>query len=256
MAVFHSVRKSGGQGRGHAAHRPFHITAEVCLMAQDEPPMWGRGARQYRRGAARELAREVVRTGNQARQSSPKLDVVLWFLAAFMALGLFLLAPKIGRASTIVVLIAMAGCLVHPLWQLPLVQNAQSLTKKIKLFSSFVLLAFALLALFGVYVWPPVRRHVLSEKERQAFQEPLKVQQKGEHEEIQIVCPTSDESTCVYANQFINIFREAGWKVQNNQVERVTLEDLLPGLYCLGIPMEIQILTIGDQALGLGFHPA
>jgi hypothetical protein len=63
----------------------------------------------------------------------------------------------------------------------------------------------------------------LTANERTRFEKPLIVQQKGEHEEVQFTCPAADENTCVYAEQFIDMFREAGWRVQNNEVQRGTL---------------------------------
>lgn len=70
--------------------------------------------------------------------------------------------------------------------------------------------------------WRPIRRHILDDDERANFEEPLKKQNENRYE-IQLDCPSADEQTCVYAAQFINLFREAGWKVQNNQVQRVVL---------------------------------
>lgn len=76
--------------------------------------------------------------------------------------------------------------------------------------------------LLGWSAWPAVRRHVLTVDERARFEVPLK-QQSQERFEIQLACPGADEATCVYAAQYIDLFREAGWKVQNNRVERVAL---------------------------------
>jgi hypothetical protein len=72
------------------------------------------------------------------------------------------------------------------------------------------------------FAWPPIRRHVLDDDEKQAFEAPLREQAEDRYE-IQLACPSADESTCVYAAQFINIFKEAGWKIQDYQVKRVTL---------------------------------
>lgn len=191
-------------------------------MVEREPPQTGRAGRRERRETARKLAREIMQTSNR-REQSPKVDVALWFLAAFMALGLLLVAPKIGRGVTAVVIVGMAGCLAHPLWQLRLVQRAPSPRERAYRFAGMMSTALGALMAFGVFVWPPVTRHHLSQREWNRFEKPLRVQQKGEHEEIQIVCPAADEPTCVYAEQFINIFRDAGWKVQNNEVQRVTL---------------------------------
>jgi hypothetical protein len=159
---------------------------------------------------------------NHSQQPASKLDAG-WFLAAFMALALLLLAPKIGQTITIVVLIAMVGCLVHPLSQLTWVRS--SITPKIKAIRFSFLLAATMVAvgLFGIYVWPSVLRHVLDEKERQAFEKPLKKQAKGEHEELRLGCPAYDEAVCSYAGQFVQMFVESGWIVEENEVSRLQI---------------------------------
>jgi len=89
--------------------------------------------------------------------------------------------------------------------------------------ATLVLGAAAVLMFFLCWkAWPPVRRHILADAERTLFEEPLK-KQTDDRYEIQLTCPSADEPTCVYAAQFITLFREAGWKVQNNQVQRVIL---------------------------------
>jgi hypothetical protein len=70
--------------------------------------------------------------------------------------------------------------------------------------------------------WPLIRRHLLDAEERERFKAPLE-QQRDERYEIQIACPSADEASCIYATQFIDLFREVGWKIQDNQVQRVTL---------------------------------
>ena len=82
---------------------------------------------------------------------------------------------------------------------------------------------------YGWLVWPPVRRHTFNQRERYAFEKPLQ-EQKEPRETITLSCPAADENTCVYAAQFVDMFREAGWKIQNNAVERVTLGRAYPGV--------------------------
>ncbi len=72
--------------------------------------------RAQRREEARALAKEMLRS-EKIKPANTKLDKG-WFLAAFMALALLLIAPKIGRAITAVLLVGMASCLVHPIWHL------------------------------------------------------------------------------------------------------------------------------------------
>jgi hypothetical protein len=150
------------------------------------------------------------------------LDVALWFLAGFMALGILLVAPKVGQIATVVVLIGMAVCLIHPLWKIPYVRKAPSTKQRRIRFAESLIVSSIVLIMFGIYVWPPARRHHLDEREWQAFQKPLRSQAE-QREKIQILCPASDEGSCIYAQQFVNVFRDAGWTVEGNAIERVTI---------------------------------
>jgi hypothetical protein len=40
---------------------------------------------------------------------------------------------------------------------------------------------------------------------------------------IRIDCPAGDETVCLYAAQFIDLFKEAGWIVDGGVVHRITL---------------------------------
>lgn len=81
--------------------------------------------------------------------------------------------------------------------------------------------------------WPPIRRHVLDEDEKARFKAPLEDQEEDRYD-IELACPNSDEATCVYVAQFITLFREAGWKVEDNQVKRVTLGIPYDGIRLFG----------------------
>ncbi|MFZ0418974.1 MAG: hypothetical protein WAM04_12825 [Candidatus Sulfotelmatobacter sp.] len=83
-------------------------------------------------------------------------------------------------------------------------------------------------ALFGLYVWPSSRRHVLTEKEKEGFKDALHSQTEPP-QTIQIACPNGDENTCVYAAQFIRLFGQAGWTVKGD-VQRVTLAQPMAGI--------------------------
>jgi hypothetical protein len=66
-------------------------------------------------------------------------------------------------------------------------------------------------------------RHTLSSKEIEKFREPLISIKEGERPQIHLACPAADETVCVYAAQYIQVFRDAGWTVPTGVVERVTL---------------------------------
>jgi len=183
-------------------------------------------SRRQRREEARELAKEILRS-EKKKPSATRLDVG-WFLAAFMALGLLLIAPKIGRGITAVVLIAMASSLVRPSWQFGFVQGAPSKAKRNWRFAGIMLIAVVSVALFGVYVWPAIKRHTLTAQERALFENALKLQ-KGDDLEIKLACSPNDERACTYAGQFINLIGDSGWKVQA-YVDRLMLTRPLDGI--------------------------
>jgi hypothetical protein len=170
---------------------------------------------------------EKVRQLEQAIPKKTSLDPG-WFLAAVMALALLLLAPKVGREVTAVVLILMIALLIHPIWKLNVVQRAPSISAKCKRFGIIMLPTVVLVASFGAYVWPPIKRHLLTAKERTRFEEVLK-QQNGADLEVQFACPPDDEKACTYAGQFIRPVGDSGWKVQA-YVTRVTLTKPLDGI--------------------------
>jgi hypothetical protein len=69
----------------------------------------------------------------------------------------------------------------------------------------------------------------LTAEQQAQFVSLLKVQQQP-REEIGLGCAAFSEEACVLAGQLLNVFREAGWVIQGNQVERVTLPKPLSGV--------------------------
>jgi hypothetical protein len=129
-------------------------------------------------------------------------------------------APPQTTPTIVFWLLLMWGLGIYPAlhfaaWTLPIK------TRRIANIAGIAGLA-VLVAGFGKLEWPPRHRHHLDQKEWTAFEESLKTQ-KEPREEILMACPQADEAACIYADQFINIFRDAGWKVQNSRLERVTL---------------------------------
>ena len=181
--------------------------------------------RAQRREEARALAREILHT--EKAKPPTKLDKG-WFLAACMALGLLLIAPRIGHGITVAVLIAMASCLVNPIWHLGIVQEARSEVSRNWRFIGILLIAFISVGLFGLYAMPPVKRHKLNARERVSFENALKPQ-KGDDLQVQLACPPNDEKVCTYAGQFINLVGDSGWKVQAF-VDRLTLTRPFDGI--------------------------
>ena len=120
-------------------------------------------------------------------------DIALWFLAAFMALGLFLAAPKLGREVTLIALIAMLGCLIHPISQLRMVKRAKSKRIRILWFLGSMTLAATIVTAFGIFVWPSIKRHLLTAEDRASFENALK-SQKGDNIEVQLACSPNDDS--------------------------------------------------------------
>jgi hypothetical protein len=193
-------------------------------------PQWGRAGRRIRRETARELARQLM--VNHPSERKREWDAG-WFLAAFMALGLLLIAPKVGREVTGAVLVAMGACLIHPIWKLGFVREAPTLAQRRIRFLCTMIAGVIAVALFGLYVWPPIRRHTLSAKERAAFEDALRAEKGGDANlEVQIACPSGDEKTCVYAGQFVELFGRAGWQIHPS-VDRLILARASDGITAL-----------------------
>jgi hypothetical protein len=114
-----------------------------------------------------------------------------------------------------------ALCFVFAIGQSDWVADADITLKKWTRFligaSGVAILACAL----GYSIWPPKHRHVLSQKERDSFEEPLKA--KHSDTPIQFYCAPEDEIDCEYATDLIPLFGEAGWNVSNT-VNRIALE--------------------------------
>jgi hypothetical protein len=79
----------------------------------------------------------------------------------------------------------------------------------------------AAVTLYGRFVWPQIGRHTLTSHEQEAFKRAIRGKQSPE-KVIQIACPPSDETDCVFAAQFLPLFGSEDWKVQG-AIERATL---------------------------------
>jgi hypothetical protein len=173
-----------------------------------------------RHDALLQKLREVEMTA-LSKEGISTPDIILWCLAAVMAVALYL-APEKTPIRIGIGLLCMVLFAIHPTLHLPWFTKAASKARRITNSLTAVFGMIALVGIYGWFVWPPNHRHFLNGKERSAFEHPLK-EQKAPREEIQFACPQDDETVCVYAAQFIDLFREAGWKVSSNQVERVVL---------------------------------
>jgi hypothetical protein len=185
-------------------------------------------SRRQRREEARELAKEIIRSG-KTKPPAAKLDVG-WFLALFMALALLLLASKIGRPITCIVLVLMVACLIHPITQLPIVRGAASTATKTAWFVGLMLMAIAVIAAFGIYVWPPLPYYrTLSVKDRENFMNILKSVREP-RETLVVQCPTSNEALCTIATEYLEMFQASGWRTPTGGVERTLYIKALPGV--------------------------
>jgi hypothetical protein len=88
---------------------------------------------------------------------------------------------------------------------------------------------------------PRIQWRLLRPAEIQRFERVLRGQ-AAPKQTIRLACAAADETACVYAGQFINVFKEAGFTVDTGMVQRVTL----------GIPYEgIRLFGHTDK----GFDP-
>jgi hypothetical protein len=173
-------------------------------------------SRQQRREEARQVAKLLLRRGPP---KGFRWDYTLGFLG--IAIGIFLvLVPPQTRVATVIWLGALFSVLVYP--ALHLAELVLRSNQKWRTYPTTLFILAAVVATIGLRIWPLVHRHILSQDERMSFEAPLKSQAKN-REEIWIFCPQSDEIICSYAVQYVNLFREAGWKVQGNAVQRATL---------------------------------
>jgi len=149
---------------------------------------------------------------------------VLWGTGIGVILGLLLLIAGAGEVPrwAVVTLGALGfSCFSALAVMHGWIRATYSLGTPIR--ATAVLGAIAALMLFLCFeAWPPIRRHTLGTDEITTFEAPLKAQ-KSERQEIIFACPAADENACVYATQFPDYFREAGWIVPKNGIERVTL---------------------------------
>lgn len=197
-------------------------------MANQIPP-WGRAHRRIERATARELAKEIMRSDGNKHHGIPQLHVALWFLEAFLALGLLLLAPKLGRTGTFFVLLAMATSLVYPLIQTPWVRKQVGFWKW-GTFSGLMMIAIIVIAGFGIYVWPPLPYyHTLSAQERTKFIGILK-SQATPRQVVRVGCPNNNEDVCIVAKEYAELFQWGGWKVEGPAVQRLMLARPMAGV--------------------------
>ncbi len=188
----------------------------------DQMPQWGRANRRIERQAARELAKSLVREGREPKQF--RWDITLACLVAAMAV-IITIAPPQSRLTMCVWLVVMAGLGAYPAFHLsewiPL--NAKWVARVLGL-----ILLLAAIVVFGYMEWPPIKRHTLSAAERVEFENALRTD-KDMDVQVQIGCPASDEKTCIYAEQFIDVFGEAGWNIQPS-ISRLTLSKAQDGV--------------------------
>lgn len=174
--------------------------------------------------AARAPAKSLLR--QQPRQKAFRWDITLALGVAILAVVIVFVPPQSERAAAFW-LCAMFGLGVYPILH---ISEWLHRRKSSWMMRGFTIAAWAAtMVIFGVNTWPPVRRHPLSARERFKFEAPLS-QQKENKEEIQLTCPQDDESVCVYAGQFVNYFREAGWKVHDSKVQRITMSTPVAGI--------------------------
>jgi len=173
---------------------------------------------------ARKLAKSAV--SRSERTEKFRWDYTLGCIGFALAI-IIALAPPQTPLSAGAWLLALFIVFVYPM--LHLVESLCRSTNERITYPVAIAVLVCGIFVFGRHTWPHERRHIFTDAERQAFEKPLKAQTTP-REEIQIACPQADESVCVYAAQFINMFREAGWRIQDNQVQRGMLGTPLAGV--------------------------
>jgi len=152
------------------------------------------------------------------------VDRTLTLIVAVIGIYLGIHPPQtplgMGLGLALMFAFAVVPALHAVTWLLGKCQTTDDYGNPIHILALLILVS--IIAFIGHGIWPPIRRHQLDDKDRAKFEKPLKDQTRDRFTVI-LSCPSDDEQVCVYGAQYINIFREAGWTVQNNQIERATL---------------------------------
>jgi hypothetical protein len=153
------------------------------------------------------------------KKKSTKREVV-GLLTAFV-LALVGAGGHATRLEVALLSIGIASCLMVMLsdWAL---KRGLTIPECIGHTTASLVISFAFAGVYLWYFFPPIRRHALDQEEQQSFEQPLKNQQSP-RASLTLACSAYDEAACTYGGQFVYLFRDAGWKVKNNGVERVTL---------------------------------
>jgi hypothetical protein len=151
------------------------------------------------------------------QQPPANRDTVLFFLGGALAVILILL-PITNRWVTLALLVCLAGLLIHPVLQLPVVRSADSRKAKIVRSVLASVLLLVVLILFGRIVWPPPKYLALTDGQRTKFIQVLQ-EISGPQQNIRVGC-SANEDVCTSAAEFIDLFQKGKWKVRGNQIER------------------------------------
>jgi len=182
------------------------------------------GLRERRPSGSCETAKLLLR-GDKPKQAFGRGNTLTLFGTV---VGIVLVVnPVRTRGETVFWLFVMFAALIYPLLHLARTILHDKL-KSLQALASIGLPAILVIAI-GHHIWPPIHRHALNDRERALFEKPLS-EQKEPREEIEILCAQGNEPVCVYAAQFVNFFREAGWKVRDNHVQPVTLSNPTAGI--------------------------
>lgn len=82
------------------------------------------------------------------------------------------------------------------------------------------------------YTHPPKPLHTFNEKERSAFIQALKAN-GAPTRSVWLSCPDGRVETCRLVRQFIGMFQESGWRVEENKVVQWTPAHPLGGVYLI-----------------------
>jgi hypothetical protein len=82
------------------------------------------------------------------------------------------------------------------------------------------------------YTHPPKPLHAFSEKERNSFIQALKAN-GAPNRSVWLSCPNGKPEICRLVKQFIAMFQESGWRVEENKVVQWTPAHRLAGVYLI-----------------------
>jgi len=174
--------------------------------------------------------------------------------AGIMSIGAYVTQSHLSTGWTIVALASIWACAVVALWNVLDVTGDKRHARRVVKGALSVILATSAVVIFGREVWPRGIPEKLNDAQRLKLVASLKA--SARREPITLMCPPSSERDCIVAGQFVSIFEEAGWQVNDEVVQRVFAGIPQSGLYFVLHVNGKHDFSRPEQGLWTGASPA